>query len=350
MKNLLIGNGINIQYSGNEYCNRSIINRALNNLKDCNFNPALYPFQTGDWLRLLHKEYPNLLDGLYDKHPYLSDEKESLKSFKERYIKLGCNLQIDEIGFEDYFIIHEILCRSEKRYYKKRHENREFLKRLFLDSIYNAGKVQKIYKNFPNKFKSFIDNYNLIFTTNYDINIEYFSEKEVLFLHGAFHILDEVYNQNSLRNQLTDAPVKETPVIKGYEYLFSNSLTTYSGYSKLHNMTMNSVANIALSKAYDAYKHNKFDFESLINSDVVFLKNLAEIVKLQNKNPSLSINEYYPIKEFKEIQDSIDIIGLSPNNDNHLFDTINNNSNLKCVRFYYCPLCQDDTGHFSTLI
>ena len=335
MKNLLIGNGINIQFGGNEYCNTSIINRAINNLKVSNFNPELYPFQIGNWLILLHKVYSKLLNGLYDKHAFTSDEKISLKSFKERYINLGNNLQIDEIGFEDYFVIHDILCRSEKGYYKKRHENREFLRRLFLDSIYNTGKVQNIFKNFPIKFKLFIDNYNLIFTTNYDMNIENFLKKNVLYLHGAFHILDEVYNPKSFKNKLSNAPVKKTPVIRGYEYLFSNALTSNSGESKVHNMLMHSQANIGISKFAVGLNNNKFNIEPWINSDDINLKSFGEAIKLKSKNPNESFKEYYPIKDFKKIQNTIDIIGLSPNNDSHLFDIINNNPDLQSVRFYY---------------
>ena len=333
MKNLLIGNGINIQFGDNEYCNENIIRRAIGNLENNNYNPELYPFEVGNWLKLLHKEYPNLLDGLYDKLFFTSDVEEALKSFKERYKHRGKYLTIDEIGFEDYFIIHEILCRSEMKYFEKRFKNQDNLRRLFLDSIYNSGKIQNIYKKFPVKFKSYVENYSSIFTTNYDRNIEIFTKKTVFYLHGAFHVLDEVYNQNSLRNQLSDAPVKKTPVIKGHEYLFSNALIT--GYSKLHNITINSKANVALSKANDAHKKNEFKFESLSKSDVVFLRNLSEVIKLQSENPSLSINEYYPIKEFKKIKGTIDIIGLSPNNDNHLFETINSNSDLQSVRFYY---------------
>ena len=38
MNNIIIGNGINIQYGGIEYTNESIINRALSNLKTNKFS------------------------------------------------------------------------------------------------------------------------------------------------------------------------------------------------------------------------------------------------------------------------------------------------------------------------
>ena len=335
MKNLLIGNGINIQFGDNEYCNKNIINRAISNLNNNNFNPRLYPSEIGDWLMQLHSIYSNLLNGTYDKHAFTSYEQSSLKSFKKRYKYLGYNLLIDKIGFEDYFIIHDILCRSKKNYFDKRHKNREFLRRLFLDSIYYSGKIQNIYKKFPNKFKSFLEKYNLIFTTNYDMNIEKFSKKKVLYLHGAFHILDEIYNPRSFKNMLSNAPVKKTPVIRGYEYLFSNALTSHSGKSKVHNMLMHSRANIGISEFANAISNKELNIESCINSRDINLKSYGEAIKLKSKEPSLSFSEYYPLKDFKKIQDTIDIIGLSPNNDSHLFDIINNNPDLQFVRFYY---------------
>ena len=346
MKNLLIGNGINIQFGNNEYCNNNIIKRAINNLNN-NYNPMLYPSEIGDWLMLLHSVYSNLLNGFYDKHAFTSYEQNSLKSFKERYEYLGNNLLIDEIGFEDYFIIHEIFCRSEKKYFEKRHENREYLRRLFLDSIYNNGNIQVLYKKFPNKFKSFIEKYNLLFTTNYDMNIENFSKKRVLYLHGAFHILDEVYNQKSFKNMLANAPIKKNPIIKGYEYLYSNALTTHSGESKVHNMLLPKHANNGISKFTDGLNKNKINIETWINSDDINLKSFGEAIKLKSKDSSLSFNEYYPIKDFKKIQDTIDIIGLSPNNDSHLFDIINNNSDLQFVKFYYHDI--DDIGFVKKL-
>jgi len=335
MKNLLIGNGINIQFGGIEYCNKNIIDRALKTLKNNKYNPKLYSIEVGEWLKLLHKEYKNLLNGLYDIHAFTSDEKKFLIYFKKRYKILENYLEVDEIGFEDYFLIHDLFCRKNKIQNPNKCDIRELLKRLFLDSIYNNGNIQILYENFPSEFKFFLEKFDSIFTTNYDNNVEVFSNKMVFYLHGAFHVLDEVYNQNSLRNKLTDAPVKETPVIKGYEHLFSNALITYSGNSKAHHMKMISVANNALFKATNAFNQNEFEIESLLKSDIVFLKNLAEVVKLQSEDSSLSFNEYYPIKEFKKIKGTIDIIGLSPNNDNHLFDIINSNSDLQRVRFYY---------------
>jgi len=87
LKNLLIGNGINIQFGGSENCNKNIITRAIYNLNNNKYNPELYPFKIGNWLNLLHKEFPNLLHGLYDKHAFTSDEKKSHN--KHLHVKFG---------------------------------------------------------------------------------------------------------------------------------------------------------------------------------------------------------------------------------------------------------------------
>lgn len=343
MKNILIGNGINIQFSNNEYCNNNIIRRALSNLYNNNYNPRLYPHEIGDWLFQLHSIYSNLLNGSYDKHAFTSYEQNSLNSFKKRYKHLGNNLLIDEIGFEDYFIIHEIFCRSEKKYFIKRHDKREFLRRLFLDSIYNAGKVQNIYENYSIKFKRFLNNYHLIFTTNYDMNIENFSTKKVLYLHGAFHIIDEIYNPKSFKNKLSNAPIKKTPIISGNEFAFSNALISHSGQSKIHKMLLHSQANNAISQFADGLDKNKININSWTDSDNITLKSFGEAIKLKSKNPNESFEEYYPIKEFKKLKDTIDIIGLSPNNDNHIFEMIDDNQTIKHVTFYYYTKQEIDT-------
>jgi len=63
--------------------------------------------------------------------------------------------------------------------------------------------------------------------------------------------------------------------------------------------------------------------------------NLADSVKLKIANPDLRFQEDYPIKELSEIKGRITILGLSPYNDYHLFDIIDNSALDECVYYYF---------------
>lgn len=52
--------------------------------------------------------------------------------------------------------------------------------------------------------------------------------------------------------------------------------------------------------------------------------NLGQAIKLKVANPNLHFQEDYSIKEFQEITGELIIFGLSPYNDYHLFEIINN--------------------------
>lgn len=228
MKNLLIGNGIDIQYGGKDYLNKSIVRRAINKLNKGNFPSEIYPKEIGQWLYYLYDSLSDIITKKYDKYVVASYEKQSLTEFKNRY-KNSKKIDIHDIGIEDYFFIHELFCRKNKIVNPENFDFRWALKCLFVDSIYNEGEINKIKEKFPDGLRNFLLSYDNIFTTNYDNNIEKFTAKKINYLHGAFHILDEVYNPNSFRNMLSDEPIKKATIIEGYDYLYSNVLMTFSG-------------------------------------------------------------------------------------------------------------------------
>ena len=338
MKNLLIGNGVNIQYGGLTYSNKQIIIRAMEKIKSPDIKQEINGIEVLQLLKLLHKELSNIFNNEYDIYAITSIEKSSLSEFNKRYKENPKKLKIYDVGFEDYFLIFELFCRKNKVVNPDLFNIRGLLKRFFIDSIFNDGKIQKIFKQFPPMFKVFLEDYTQIFTTNYDKNIELFLNKKNEYLHGAFHIIDEVYNPNSFRNRLSDNPSKETPIIKGFEHLFSNAITSFSGFDKDYVMNLASQTNSALKKFSNGINHNKDiakEIESWSKSDERILRNLGEAILLKNKQSELSVNDYYPINSFKEITNEITIIGLSPFNDNHIFKMITDNKKIDLVTFYY---------------
>jgi len=335
MNNIIIGNGVNIQFGGWDYTNKSIVERALFKLKTGDYSKDVYTEEIEIWIKMLFQAFPNFLKGYYDKLAVLKDEKEELLNFKKRYNK---KTRIYEIGFEDFFLLNELHCRKNKIGNPERYYFQEFLRRLFLDSIYNNGKINQIYRNFNERFIAFLNSYHNIFTTNYDRNIELATNREVLYLHGAFHVLDNVYDPNSFRNQLSDRPVEKSPVIKGYEHVFSTALTGSSGAFKQHAAESLELANSGIEKFAEGMKNKpeiRREIEKWKDSDNDIVRNLYEAIKLKTQKPNLKFPIDYALNKLKEIKGTITFIGLSPNNDTHILSTILNNEQIDQIEFYY---------------
>jgi hypothetical protein len=335
MKNLILGNGINIQFGGLDYTNRSIIDRALSKLDLKDFNPDVYTMDVGDWINALYQILPDILYGNYDLYAVLGDEKEELEKFKVRYTT---STAINEVGFEDFFLMNELFCRKNKISNPERFYAQEFIRRLFLDSIYNNGKINIIHQKFPHKFKKFLNEFDIIFTTNYDKNIELSAGREVLYLHGAFHVLAAEYDPNSFRNQLSDRPVEKTPVVKGYEHVFSTALTGSSGTFKKFSSDSQENANSAITKFAEGYL-NRPDMRPQIDewkdSDDASLRNMYEGIKLKISNPNLKLSIDYALSRLKSIVGDVIIMGLSPYNDTHIFSLLRENEQIQSIEYYY---------------
>jgi len=334
MNNIIIGNGINIQFGGLEYTNENIIKRALLNLKTNNFSKEVYTKEIETWINILYSAIPDFLNGNYDQLAVLNDEKKELENFKKRY---STSSKVSDIGFEDYFLLNELHCRKNNIKNPERYDFQEFLRRVFLDSIYNGGKINEIHKKFPKAVVEYIKSFDNVFTTNFDKNIEIALNKKVLYLHGAFHVLDPVYDPESFRNQLSDRPVDKTPVIKGYEHIFSTALTGYSGAFKQYAGNEAELANSAIEKFAERTKSNpeiSKQIEEWENSDNEIVRNLYEAIKLKQKDPSLKISTDYSINKLKDIKGKMTIIGLSPNNDSHILKIVKENIKIDTIEFY----------------
>ncbi len=335
MKSIILGNGINIQFGGLDYSNRSIINRALLKVESKDFHSDVYPSDVRDWLNALYQILPEILYGNYDLYAVLGDEKEELVKFKLRYT---ASTTINDIGFEDFFLMNELFCRKNKITNPERFYAQEFIRRLFLDSIYNNGEINNIYQKFPQKFVKFLNGFDNIFTTNYDKNIELATGREVLYLHGAFHVLAAEYDPNSFRNQLSDRPVEKTPVVKDFEHVFSTALTGSSGAFKKFASDSQEKANSAIAKFAEGYM-NRPDLRPQIDewkdSDNAYVRNLYEGIKLKISNPNLKFSIDYAVSRLNSIIGDVIILGLSPYNDTHIFSFLLENQQVKTIEYYY---------------
>ncbi|WP_346929104.1 hypothetical protein [Clostridium sp.] len=340
MKSLLVGNGINIQFGGYENTNEAIIIRGIKALEKDNFPKHIILENTEDLVRLigyLFMEFKYMMNDNYNKFTLSSEERLCLDDMRKRY-KNRKNLILSDIGFEDYYLIYDLFCHKNNIVNPEKFYIREAIKAFFIHSIFNDDKVNEIYKKYPEKLKEFFEPFSNIFTTNYDENLGKFTGKSIFYLHGAFHIMDYKYSKVSFRNMLPNKATDDFNIDNNYYYLYSNVLTTYSGYSKSFSINQNYQANEAIKKMSDGYKNNptiKDDIDSWKFTDNEILRNMYESIVLKAENDDLKFEEQYPINDFKNICGELEIVGLSPNNDTHIFEAINNNSNLEKVTYYY---------------
>ena len=113
MKNLLVGNGINIQFDNTNYTTQQIVLRILKNCDRDDFPSHIivnFPYLLKNIMGQLYLEARKIINGEYDSCPNCSAEKKSLQSFKERYGDRIFFFSITDIGFEDYFLVDDLAC------------------------------------------------------------------------------------------------------------------------------------------------------------------------------------------------------------------------------------------------
>jgi len=337
---LLVGNGVNIQYGGYDCCNAAIIVRALKCFKDPSFPKHIItddPIEIKCYIGYLFLEIPRIIKGGYDRYTKSIIERESLEEFKKKY-KDKRSLKITDVGFEDYYLIHDLLCHRIGIDNPENYVIREALSSCFLNAIYDNGKINTLSDNYSSDFIAWLETFNGIFTTNYDTNIEIAADVPVFHLHGDFVTRSAVYNPDSFRNQLSDHPHADVVIDEDYAHLYSTALTTYSGDYKQYSMQEGELANAAVEKMAVAYKENPIvqgDVDSWENDRDVLVARLRETIILKCENPDLKFAEPYPIQPFRDIEGELIILGLSPFNDRHLFKIINESKVERCTYYFY---------------
>lgn len=339
LRNLvLVGNGINIQFGGVEYSNRSIIDRAIKNIEEGDFPKEIYPYEIKDYFDELYKFSSKVIKGKLNHYAITDRESKEISDFITRYRFHKGKLRYHQIGFEDYFLLHDFFYRHRGITNPEKFHVQESLKYFFLDSIYNKGKINELFELYPEGLRNWFKQFDEIFTTNYDKNIELLTKMKINYLHGAFHIRQDIYDEHSFRNKLSDSPIKDYKIIEGYDHLYSTALSTYSGSLKEFSGTMNDSANEAIDKFVKAIDEdpNKLDeIAKFKDSDNQLTKNLYESIILKLKDRSLKFKDYYPFDKLKNCSGILTIIGLSPNNDSHLLDMIFNNKGITKIVYYY---------------
>lgn len=359
MRNLLIGNGIDIQYGGADYLNKNIIKRVIDNLtiqkrEDGIYHPVVLHLLFNAWNKI-----DLYFEGKFDIKSKI--EMDTLSTMKNKYYKK--KITGLDIGMEDYLLLIELYLikkcdeiiklfpLDEDSDFKLNKEQYiyiylSFVRIAFLDSIFNNGVINNI--KFPTNLSNYFSQFNNIFTTNYDNNIENFTNKTVYYLHGAFHIKSSDYIEGSIVYNIANEIEVHNNEFKKHiiknPHLYSTALMSYNGKVKRYLMNQNDYFNKELLsfKNYINNKCNQFknvfsskEFKEYSKEKMIEEGNLSGLLfsELVSK-PYQTFPLEYPLFKFEQISGSIDIVGLSPNNDNHLFDMIND-SLVEIVNFYY---------------
>ena len=341
MNNLLVGNGINIQFNKKDYTTQQLVLRILKNCDREDFPSHIivnFPYLLKNYIGQLFLEARDILEDKYDSYTNCFAEVESLKSFKKRYKDKINILRITDIGFEDYYLIHDLVCHKTNTQNPKQYYIREAMRIAYLYAIYNDGKINTLYQEHPRKFIDYLIGFDNIFTTNYDLNVELATQKQVYHIHGQFDKKSDVYLLNSFRNQLPDAPIKEIEIDENYFYLYSNALTTHSGAYKELQIKQISQANSVVEKMAMAYNNDpkiKQEVDSWTIEANKLTANMGYAIQLKAVNPSLTFSDNYHFDIFKNITGTLQILGLSPWNDFHIFESVNDSDIDKCVYYYF---------------
>lgn len=340
LKSLLVGNGINIQFDSENYSFQQIVLRILKNFDREDFPKHIivnYPYLMGNYIGRLYLESRKIINGEYDTFTVCKAEVNSLKAFKVRYADKIASLRITDICFEDYYLIHDLLCHKYKIYNPDQFNVRESMRIAYLFSIYNDGKINTLYTLYPQKFKDYLSNFDYIFTTNYDSNIELATGSTVLHIHGRFDKLADVYDETSFRNKLPDCPIRGIDFDDSYRYLYSNALSTHCGEYKEYQINQGGLANSAIENMSEAYKNNpkvKDEVDSWTKNSNTLTSNLGYAIQLKSQHPELIFSDDYHFDVLKKTSGDLEILGLSPWNDLHIFEAVDN-ANVSSCTFYY---------------
>lgn len=336
MSNLLTGNGTTIQFGGIDYLNSSIVNRAMRNIASGMFPAHLYPAVCSEMLSTLQRELSEVLRGKYDTEATTSYSRSALGELKRRY-RTDRAYKIDEIGFEDYFLILELVHCSQGVSNPERFQNEGAMRRMFLDAVYNGGELERVHRRFTPAFVSWVRTHESVVTTNYDSNIEAGCGVAVHHLHGCFRTLGESYDPKSFRNQLSDDLLEGEKMDPAYPYLYSTALVSYAGTLKQYSMSLSGVANRGMEKFASGYREDPVIRQQIDSwpEDNDLTRRLKEAIRLKANNPSLKHGDQYPYQVLARMSGTLEILGLSPSNDSHIVSEVLENDKITHLIFYY---------------
>ena len=345
MNSVLLGNGINIQFGGSAYNSDFIMKRIKFASKLNHYNILFANKLTGNEIAEVFDNFVPIANDIrlkkYDK--YANDNEilnEALKDFQQRY-----NSEIraaHEIMIEDWFLILHVFFEKNSDIKSDMGTAIQGFEQLILDAIYNNGKIQDLH-NIMKKNKrvcKFFSSFDNIFSLNYDNNIENLTKKPVYHLHGDFSVLADSENTKTVKGYIRNKK-GEIVLIPEMKQCFCNALLNYSGHLKYKKAKDAHKLNIEAEKYPERY-YTDINFKEFIDNMQKDDPQNYELFMTKILHPELSMATEYYFDKFENIKGELSIIGISPKNDDHIFNLILNNPNLTKVKYYYYSNMEKD--------
>lgn len=192
---------------------------------------------------------------------------------------------------------------------------------------------------FTTSFANVLNKYDNIFTINYDSNLDKIANKQVYHLHGNFDTLQDRFIPSTVLGYINSHSNRQVTYLENLKHSYSNAVLGFSGDEKVKYIIYYNEASIALntfierlSNLSDIEIHSEYERLKASNKEID--QYALKMIDTKLSYPELSYTEY-PLAEFSDIEGWLSIIGMSPNNDNHLIDKINKNEKLSKVIYYY---------------
>lgn len=335
MRSVLLGNGINIQFGGFAYNSDFIMKRIKYSARLDRYEKLFENKITGDEIEKLLNSFVTIANDIiakkYDDITEDIDTIDAIKDFQSRYTeKISFP---HEIMLEDWFLIVHLFFLKNADLTEEKKGAIQGFERLLLDAIFNDGNIQKLYIKMNKQVKRFFNSFDNVFTLNYDNNIEKLTHKSVYHLHGDFSVLANSENSENVLGYIR-TQAGDTVWFDEMKHCFCNALLNYSGKLKYK------IAEVSHNLIVDSENYSeRYETDASFREKIEKMKKdnplAAEMILTKIEHPNLKMATEYYFDRFKKIQGELVIIGMSPNNDAHIFELILNNSNITKVIFYY---------------
>ncbi|MGI6691640.1 MAG: hypothetical protein ACOX63_12505 [Christensenellales bacterium] len=336
IESALIGNGLNIQIGGDDYLNKWIIVRLLAKARTGEYDELFMdnkgnPIITGKEIILLFNGMVTIANDArkkkYDQVVKASNENdiiEALTDFKERYPYEITS--IEEIGMEDWFLILLLFLLGQGDILDQYESAKQGFERMIFDAIYCNGEIQKLHSKMGQPAKLYFSSFDNIFTVNYDNNLERIANNPIFHLHGDFLTKSISENPNNALGFLRIQKGENIRFPSQFEHCNCNAILDFSGKRKYKIATN-------MTKAYMEFerikKLSKDEKQTFIAQRP---KEQREIIEIGIEK-DLIYGHNYHFQDFEQLTGTLTIIGLAPQNDDHIFKSINK-SNIDNIVFY----------------
>jgi hypothetical protein len=348
IKSILIGNGLDIQVGGDDYLNKWIVVRLLANANSGKYDPLFMnrkdadPIATGDEIiamlngmvdianRARKNEYDLLVESYKDANVMIA-----LKDFQSRYSREI--FSVEEIGMEDWVLLLLIFLINEGDILEEYEAAKRGFERMVFDSIYCDGGIQYLYSKVGKAAKFYFCQFDNIFTLNYDNTLEKITNLPVYHLHGDFLTKSPAENPNNTFGYLRNLTGQNTWFPSELEQCYCNAILDYSGGRKYKTACRLTGVYTEIEKIRETVDEDDC-IEDLLKG---FPDRLREIIQISIEN-KLACGHNYHFQDLEQLTGTLTLLGVAPQNDSHIFTSINKSNVEKVVFYHYFGDKNDD--------